>query len=123
MKAILCTSFGLPDSLLLCVVEDPTPSEGEVLIRVEACGVNFPDILLIQNKYQFKPPLPFAPGGEVCGVVEQAGPNVQHLQAGDRVVALCGWGGFAEKVVVKANRVFKVPTALDPITGATTLYT
>ncbi|MFM7856472.1 MAG: NADPH:quinone oxidoreductase family protein [Flammeovirgaceae bacterium] len=123
MRAIICSSFGLPNLLELQQVEEPVIDHHQVLISVEACGVNFPDILMIQDKYQFKPKLPFSPGGEVCGVVEKLGKSVRHLQIGDRVVALCGWGGFAEKVAANANRVFKVPTTLNPLIGATTLYT
>jgi NADPH2:quinone reductase len=123
MNAIVCSSFGLPESLALQQVADPAIDEKQVLIRVEACGVNFPDVLIIQNKYQFKPALPFSPGGEVCGVVEQAGSEVKHVKPGDRVVALCGWGGCAEKVAVPGGRAFKIPPQLDALAGATTLYT
>jgi NADPH:quinone reductase len=123
MKAITCKSFGLPNSLVYEDVLSPLPQPDEVLINVRACGVNFPDLLIIQNKYQFKPNLPFSPGGEVSGIIESVGEKVKHLKAGDRVVALCGWGGFAEQVVVKANRVFPMPPGMDFINGACTLYT
>lgn len=123
MKAILCSVHGLPESLQLAAIPEPAPGPGEVRIRVRACGVNFPDVLMIQNKYQFKPPLPFSPGGEVSGEVMATGENVNHVKPGDRVVALCGWGGFAEEVVVKGNRVFPMPKGMDYITGASTLYT
>lgn len=123
MKALLCTEHGLPSALQLTDAPDPVPGAGEVLIRVRACGVNFPDVLIIQNKYQFKPTLPFSPGGEVSGEIVAVGENVKHMKPGDRVVALCGWGGFAERVVVQAARVFPMPKGMDFITGATTLYT
>jgi NADPH:quinone reductase-like Zn-dependent oxidoreductase/acyl dehydratase len=123
MKALLCTEHGLPSSLQLTDAPDPVPGAGEVLIRVRACGVNFPDVLIIQNKYQFKPTLPFSPGGEVSGEILAVGEKVKHVKPGDRVVALCGWGGFAEQVVVQAARVFPMPPGMDFITGATTLYT
>lgn len=123
MKALLCTAHGLPDSLRLTEVPDPRPGASEVLIRVKACGVNFPDVLIIQDKYQFKPPLPFSPGGEVSGEVMEVGADVKHVKTGDRVIALCGWGGFAEQVVVKAPRVFPMPKGMDFVTGASTLYT
>ena len=123
MKAIQCLQFGLPDSLVLAEVSIPTIKPEEVLIQVKACGVNFPDVLIIQNKYQFKPTLPFSPGGEVSGTISSVGENVKHLKKGDKVVALCGWGGFAEYVAVKANRVFRVPNELDFISAACTLYT
>ncbi|MDZ4714565.1 MAG: SDR family NAD(P)-dependent oxidoreductase [Cytophagales bacterium] len=123
MKALLCTVHGLPNTLVLSDFDAPVAGPGEVLIEVRACGVNFPDVLIIQNKYQFKPDLPFAPGGEVSGEVLAVGEKVKHLKKGDRVVALCGWGGFAEQVKVQANRVFPMPEGMDYITAASTLYT
>jgi NADPH:quinone reductase len=123
MKSLLCTAHGLPSSLTIAETPNPTITADEVLIKVYACGVNFPDLLIIQNKYQFKPNLPFSPGGEVSGIVETVGEKVKHLKAGDKVVALCGWGGFAEQVAVKANRVFPIPPGMDFINGASTLYT
>lgn len=123
MKAILCTHHGLPETLTYSDIDDPVLEEKEVLIQVKACAVNFPDVLLIQDKYQFKPPLPFSPGGEVSGVIEKTGSGVKHLKEGQRVLALCGWGGFAEKVKVGADRVFPIPPQMDYITAASTLYT
>jgi NADPH:quinone reductase len=123
MKAITCKEFGLPNTLVFEEIPSPSPQPDEVLINVHACGINFPDLLIIQNKYQFKPNLPFSPGGEVSGILESVGEKVKHLKVGDRVVALCGWGGFAEQVVVKANRVFPLPQGMDFINGACTLYT
>jgi NADPH:quinone reductase len=123
MKAVLCKAFGLPDSLLMGEIPIPAPQADEVLIKVFACGVNFPDLLVIQNKYQFKPNLPFSPGGEVSGIIEVVGDKVKHLKAGSHVVALCGWGGLAEQLVVKASRVFPLPPGMDFINGACTLYT
>jgi NADPH2:quinone reductase len=123
MKAILCTHHGLPETLTYTDIDDPVLEEKEVLIRVKACAVNFPDVLLIQDKYQFKPTLPFSPGGEVSGVIEKTGVGVKHLKEGQRVLALCGWGGFAEKVKVGADRVFPIPPQMDYMTAASTLYT
>jgi NADPH:quinone reductase len=123
MKAIICKEFGLPNTLVLQEIPSPSTQPDEVLINVHACGVNFPDLLIVQNKYQFKPNLPFSPGGEVSGIIESVGEKIKHLKAGDRVVALCGWGGFAEQVAVKANRVFHIPPEMDFINGACTLYT
>jgi NADPH:quinone reductase-like Zn-dependent oxidoreductase/acyl dehydratase len=123
MKAILCTQHGLPETLTYTDIDDPVLEEKEVLIRVKACAVNFPDVLLIQNKYQFKPELPFSPGGEVSGIIEKTGAGVKHLKEGQRVLALCGWGGFAEKVKVASDRVFPIPPQMDYITAASTLYT
>jgi NADPH:quinone reductase len=123
MKAIVCKEFGLPEKLLFDELPDPIPGPKQVLIQVGACGVNFPDVLLIQNKYQFKPELPFAPGGEVAGKIIGLGDQVQGYQIGQEVLALCGWGGFAEKVAVETDRVFPLPTGLSAEIAATTLYT
>lgn len=123
MKAILCQQYGLPDSLIYTDVSTPVLDKGEVLIQVAACAVNFPDVLIIQNKYQFKPKLPFSPGGEVSGMIVQLGSEVKNLSVGQRVLALCGWGGFAQNVKVQADRVFALPQQMDFITAASTLYT
>ncbi|MFD2034361.1 NADPH:quinone oxidoreductase family protein [Belliella marina] len=123
MKAIICQQFGLPDSLIYTEIPEPLLGNQEVMIRVFACAVNFPDVLIIQNKYQFKPELPFSPGGEVSGIIEQVGSDVKNLKKGQRVLALCGWGGFAEKVKVGADRVFPIPDEMDYVTAASTLYT
>ncbi|MCH7397822.1 NADPH:quinone oxidoreductase family protein [Belliella sp. DSM 107340] len=123
MKAILCQEHGLPDSLMYSDIPEPSINSKEVLIKVAACAVNFPDVLIIQNKYQFKPELPFAPGGEVSGIIEKVGADVKNLKVGQRVLALCGWGGFAEKVKVNSDRVFPIPDQMDFTTAASTLYT
>lgn len=123
MKALICFHFGLPENLEVGELSDPQPGPDQVLIEVEACGVNFPDILLIQNKYQFKPELPFSPGGEVAGKIIGIGENVENFRIGDPVLAFCGWGGFAEKVAVDSDRVFAMPPGLSAEVAATTLYT
>lgn len=123
MKAIRCKVHGLPQTLTLEEAVLPKMESGDVTILVKACGVNFPDVLIIQNKYQFKPEFPFSPGGEVSGEIVAVGEKVRHLKIGDRVVALCGWGGFAEQVVVSAKRVFPIPSGMDFINAACTLYT
>jgi NADPH2:quinone reductase len=123
MKALLCTQFGLPEKLQFSELPDPLHGPNQILIAVEACGVNFPDVLIIQNKYQFKPELPFAPGGEVAGKILAMGDQVQGFEVGQPVLALCGWGGFAEKVAVDIDRVFPLPPGLSPEVAATTLYT
>lgn len=123
MKAILCQQHGNPYTLVYTDTQDPIPDEKEVVIQVKACAVNFPDVLIIQNKYQFKPDLPFSPGGEVSGIIEKVGSDVKHLKKGQRVLALCGWGGFAEKVKVGTDRVFPIPPQMDYLTAASTLYT
>jgi len=109
MRAILSKTVGGPDSLILEEVEDPTPAAGEVIIEVKAVGINFPDTLIIEDKYQFRPSRPFAPGGEIAGIVESVGPGVTTLRRGDRVAAMTGWGGLAERVSVHAGRCLKIP--------------
>jgi NADPH2:quinone reductase len=123
MKALICSHFGMPETLEIGELPDPQSGPDQVLIEVEACGVNFPDVLLIQNKYQFKPEFPFSPGGEVAGKIVGIGENVENFKVGDPVLALCGWGGFAEKVAVDADRVFAMPPGLSAEVAATTLYT
>lgn len=113
MKALLCKVFGTADSLVLEDIPSPVPGSDEVLIDVHMAGVNFPDTLLIEGKYQIKPPFPFVPGGEAAGVVAAVGAGVSHLQPGDKVMALTGWGSFAEQVVVQANHVMLMPTSMD----------
>jgi len=118
VKAVLCRSFGPPEMLELADIPSPQPKAGEVTVRVEACGVNFPDLLAIENKYQFKPDLPFTPGGEVAGVIDALGPGVEGLKIGDRVMASTMWGGFAEEVVADAGRVIRLKDGVDFAVGA-----
>ena len=113
MKALLCKAFGPAESLSLEELPNPEAKANEVLIEVHAASVNFPDTLIIQGLYQFKPPFPFAPGGEVSGTVLALGNKVSHLRVGDRVMALTGWGGFAEQVCVPAYNVLPVPKSMD----------
>jgi NADPH2:quinone reductase len=112
MKAVVSRAVGGPETLELAEVADPAPGKGEVLIRVAACGVNFPDALIIEDKYQFKPARPFSPGGEIAGVVESLGEGVSGLAPGTRVLASTGWGGMAEKVVCEVRRVLPIPDAM-----------
>ncbi len=118
MKALVCRAYGPVDSLVLDEVPDPKPLAGQVLVGVRACGVNFPDVLIVQGKYQFKPPPPFSPGGEVGGVVEAVGPGVTDVQVGDRVVAFGAFGGLAEKLVADAVKTVPVPEGLDFATAS-----
>ncbi len=118
MKAVLCKAFGPPESLVLEEVASPEAKKNEVLIDVHAASVNFPDTLIIEGKYQFKPPFPFSPGGEAAGVVTAVGEKVGHLKPGDRVMALTGWGSFAEQVAVPAYNVLPMPTEMDFPTAA-----
>lgn len=123
MKAVLCKQFGLPETLTIEDVAAPLPGKDNVLIQVKACGVNFPDTLMIQGKYQFKPPFPFSPGGEVAGIVKAVGSNVTHLKAGDRVFSLTGHGGFAEEVIGKASSTLPMLPDMNFVTAASTMYT
>ncbi|BAU77157.1 NADPH:quinone oxidoreductase family protein [Metapseudomonas furukawaii] len=113
MKAVLCKAFGPADTLVLEEVASPEPKKNEVLIEVHAAAVNFPDTLIIEGKYQFKPPFPFSPGGEAAGVVAAVGEKVSHLKPGDRVMALTGWGSFAEQVAAPAYNVMPIPKGID----------
>ena len=122
MKAILCKEHGLPNSLVLEEIASLKPTKNHVIITVMACSANFPDTLIIQNLYQFKPTLPFSPGSEVAGIIKEVGEEVRHLKVGDRVLALCGWGGFAEEVEVEATRVFPISSEMDFVTAASIMY-
>ncbi len=113
MRAVLCKELGLPEKLVVEEVPSPTAGKGQVVLSVKACGVNFPDTLIIQGKYQFKPELPFSPGGEVAGVVKEVGEGVTSVKPGDRVIASGTWGGFAEELVVEADRTIPMPEAMD----------
>lgn len=118
MKAVLCKSFGPAENLVVEEVASPTPKPNEILLDVHAASVNFPDTLIIEGKYQFKPPLPFSPGGEAAGVVAAIGDKVSHLRVGDRVMGLTGWGSFAEQVAVPAYNVLPIPAQMDFATAA-----
>ncbi len=121
MKAVVCKAYGPPSSLVVEEVASPEPSAGEVLIAVAAAGVNFPDTLIIEGKYQFKPPPPFTPGGEIAGVVTKLGAGVTSVKVGDRVVALMPFGGYAEEAVVSPQQLVKVPDGVDLAVAAALL--
>jgi NADPH:quinone reductase len=123
MKALMCNAFGPIADLRLEDVPDPAPGAGQVVIKVEAASVNFPDALIVQGLYQFKPPLPFSPGAEVAGVIESVGPEVRHLRIGDRVIASTMHGGFAERCVTEASRVAALPRGMDFELGAAFVLT
>ena len=118
MKAVLCKVYGPPESLVIEDVEPLKPGKGQVVLSVKACGVNFPDVLIIQGKYQFKPALPFSPGSEVSGIVKALGEGVERVKVGDRVIAFTGWGGFAEEVAVDARKLIPIPDSIDFSTAA-----
>ncbi len=113
MKAIQCVEWGTPERLVLADVALPEPGADEVRVRVEAAGVNFPDALIVQKKYQVQPPLPFIPGTEVAGTVDAVGSNVKHLKLGERVGAFVGLGGFAEFVCAPAAMVAPLPPGVS----------
>jgi NADPH2:quinone reductase len=112
MKALMSTKVGPPEALELVETPDPVAGEGEVVIAVKAAGVNFPDALIIEDKYQFKPERPFAPGGEVAGVIESVGAGVSGVKVGQRVIGSSGWGGYAEKIKLPAQRIMPIPDAM-----------
>jgi NADPH:quinone reductase-like Zn-dependent oxidoreductase len=109
MKALLSNSPGGPETLALTEVPDPVAGQGQLLVRVKACAINYPDVLIIEDKYQFKPPRPFSPGGEIAGVVEAVGDGVSGWSVGDRLIAMLGHGGLAEKVQVSAAMALPLP--------------
>jgi NADPH2:quinone reductase len=123
MKAVLCRQYGLPSGLVVEELPSLRPGAGQVLIAVHACGVSFPDTLIIQGKYQFRPALPFSPGAEVSGVVKAVGPGVTRFQRGDRVIAGMTWGGYAQEALVQAERVIRMPAGMDFQTAAAFLVT
>ena len=112
MKALLSCVTGGPDTLVLSEVEDPTPGPREVRIAVKACAINYPDVLIIEDRYQFHPARPFSPGAEVSGVIDAVGADVTGLAPGTRVLAYTGWGGLAERVTVRADRCIPIPADL-----------
>jgi NADPH2:quinone reductase len=129
MKAILCNAFGPPSDLVFGDAPSPVTTASGVKIAVSAAGLNFPDVLIVQGKYQVKPPFPFSPGAEVAGTVLELGSGVTGLSVGDRVMAVCGTGGFAEEVVVDAASVFAMPAGMSfeaaaafPLTYGTTYH-
>lgn len=123
MRAILSKTPGGPETLVLEEKLDPTPKKGEVIIDVRAVGINFPDTLIIEDKYQFRPERPFSPGGEVAGVIEAVGEGVKGLFKGDRVIAVPGWGGLVERLAVPAATVIKMPEAMSFEEGAALIMT
>jgi len=118
MKAIVCKNWGLPETLVVDELTDPQAGPGQVVIKIEAAGVNFPDVLIIQNKYQFKPELPFTPGSELAGTILLVGEGVTHLKVGDKVIAFAGQGAFAQQIAVPAAAVMPMPPGMDYDTAA-----
>ena len=123
MKAVLSKATGGPETLVVEDVADPVPGKGEVLVKVAACAINFPDTLIIRDLYQFKPPRPFSPGGEISGTIEALGEDVTGFAIGDRVICGLGSGGLQEKVAVAAARLFRVPDDIDLVQASALLMT
>ena len=123
MKALLSHEPGGPESLRLEDLPDPKPGPGELLVRVRAAAINFPDVLIIEDKYQLKPPRPFAPGGELSGEIEAIGDSVEGWNIGDRIIAVTGFGALAEKVVIPARSAFRLPDERSFEEGAALLLT
>ena len=113
MKAVVCKQYGPPESLSFEDLPSPRPGPGEAVVSVRAASVNFPDVLIIQNKYQFKPPLPFSPGSELAGVVKEVGPGVSTFRPGDKVMAFTTYGAFAEEVKTEASRLVPMPEGME----------
>jgi NADPH2:quinone reductase len=123
VKAVVCRQYGPPESLTVEALPSPAPGPGEVVVRVKAASLNFPDVLIIQDKYQLKPPLPFSPGSELAGVVKEVGAGVEGVKRGDSVLAVIGYGAFAEEVKVEAGRLVPIPEGMDFVTAAAFLLT
>jgi NADPH:quinone reductase-like Zn-dependent oxidoreductase len=123
MKALLSHSPGGPETLRLDEISDPAPSPGELLVRVRAAAINYPDVLIIEDKYQMRPPRPFAPGGEIAGQIEAVGDGVDDWKVGDRVIAVPGFGGLAEKIIIPAASAIALPEVRSFVDGAALLLT
>jgi NADPH2:quinone reductase len=123
MRALLCKQYGLPDTLVVEEVPDPVPGPGEIVVDMKAAGVNFPDVLIIQNKYQFKAEPPFSPGAEFAGVVSALGEGVTHLKVGDHIIGSTTYGAFCEKVKMSAARAIPIPRTLPFDTAAAFILT
>ena len=118
MRAVVCRQLGPPETLEVADVPAPSPAPGEVLVDVHGCGVNFPDTLIIEGRYQFKPDLPFSPGSEIAGTVAALGEGADGVAVGDRVMGMLGWGGFAEQVAAPASALVPVPDGMDLVTAS-----
>ena len=123
MKALLSKAPGGPETLELSDVANPVAGAGQVVVAVKACAINYPDVLIIEDKYQFKPPRPFAPGGEIGGVVEAVGEGVTGWSPGDRVIGMIGHNGLAEQAVVDAGRLYALPEGRSFAEGASLILT
>src|SRR6185503_14396960 len=123
MKALLSYAPGGPETLRLDDLPEPAPGPGQLLVRVRACAINYPDVLIIEDKYQLRPPRPFAPGSEIAGEIEAVGEGVGGWEVGDRIIAATGFGGLAEKVVIPAARAIPLPEERSFAEGSALLLT
>jgi NADPH:quinone reductase len=123
MRALLSETPGGPETLQLRDLPDPVPGSGELLVRVRACSINYPDVLIIEDKYQLRPARPFAPGSEIAGEVEQIGDGVDGWNVGDRLIVATGFGGLVEKVAVPAARAIALPAERSFVEGSALLLT
>ena len=123
MRALLSHAPGGPETLRIEDIPDPAPGPGELLVRVRACSINYPDVLIIEDKSQLKPPRPFAPGSEIAGEVEAVGEGVEGWSAGDRLIAAIGYGGLVEKVVIVAKSAVRLPPERSFAEGSALLLT
>jgi len=123
MKAVLCKELGPPEKLVVEDVPSLKAGKGQVIVSVKAAGVNFPDTLIIQGKYQFKPEPPFSPGGEVAGEIKEVGEGVAGFKPGDRVIAAATWGGFAQELVADADRLVRMPDEMDFVSASAFVLT
>jgi NADPH:quinone reductase len=123
MKALVCRGLGSIDALAVEEVAAPRAGPNQVVVDVKAAGVNFPDVLMVQGLYQFKPPLPFAPGCELAGIVKEVGEGVTHVKPGDAALAIVSHGAFAEETLANAGRVLALPPGTDFVSAAAFMFT
>jgi NADPH:quinone reductase-like Zn-dependent oxidoreductase len=123
MRALLSTAPGGPETLQLTEVPDPVAGPGQVVVDVRACAINYPDVLIIEDKYQFKPARPFAPGGEIAGTIASIGEGVKGWTVGDRVIAMLGHGGLSEKVIADPAKLYLLPEGRSFAEGASLILT
>ncbi|MES2019848.1 MAG: NADPH:quinone oxidoreductase family protein [Pseudomonadota bacterium] len=123
MRALLSKAAGGPETLVIDDLPDPVAGPGQVVVAVKACSINYPDVLIIEDKYQFKPPRPFAPGSEIAGVIDSVGAGVTEWKPGDRVIAMTGSGGLVEKIALPTASLYRLPEGRSFAEGASLLLT
>jgi NADPH:quinone reductase len=123
MKALLSRSAGGPETLVLDDIPPPVAAKGQIVIAVKAAGVNYPDVLIIEDRYQFKPQRPFSPGGEISGIVKAVGEGVTGFAPGDRVLGFCSWGGMVEEIAIDVTLCSQLPDSMSFDEAATFLFT